>query len=128
MASLPGLSGTMSLSPSATLPTAVERRRPPRHGCPALLHWRSTSVYRDLLNLVTKQNRACLSGSPDAEEAGNVGELSASLHDYYIDSIHGDQDDGLPPETHRINVSRHTYKGIKQHDYGGGAHHMTFSS
>lgn len=42
--------------------------------------------------------------------------MSASLHDDYIDPIHGDEDDGLPPETHAINVSCHAYKGVKQQD------------
>lgn len=47
----PGLSGTMSLSPSPMLPTAVARRRLLMHGWPSMLQCLSMRQHRDLLNL-----------------------------------------------------------------------------
>lgn len=98
----PGFSGTMSLSQSPMLPTAVVRRRLLKHGWPALLQCLSTRLCRDLLNLthtyIHRDIRSLLGRQSmwwlDINTMGRD-----SLHYYYVDSVHRDQDDGLPPET-----------------------------
>lgn len=95
----------MSLSQSPMFPTAVVRRRLLRHGWPALLQCRSTRLHRDLLNLPdTHADIVSLMGVAHVvawyQQKGNVrGRESHSLHDDYIDPIHRDQNDGLPPDT-----------------------------
>lgn len=37
--------------------------------------------------------------------APRTGRGRDSLHDDYIDAIHGDQDDGLPPETRSVRFN-----------------------
>lgn len=107
----PGFSGTMSLSQSPMFPTAVVRRRLLRHGCPALLQCRSTRLHRDLLNL--HREMASLMGVAHVvawyQQNGNVtGREGHSLHDNYVESIHSDQNDGLPPDMWSETHIHHT--------------------
>lgn len=97
----PGFSGTMSLSQSPTFPTAVVRRRLLRHGWPARLKCLSTRLHRDLLNLHTHTHtqRCCVFSSARWLDTNRMEMWRDSLHDDYVDSVRGHQDDGLPPET-----------------------------